>query len=352
MSKLVWFILMLLGSLTPAFAQAPRNYDQAAVAKINAWTVGLAAGQLEGAPIRFATDIERVVNDGSNLQVLPIVTRGPTENIDDLLYLKGVDLAIINSDTLAQFEQQIPNIRQRIDYIISLFPSEVHVFVRPGINSLDDLAGKKVNFNTEGTAAAYSGPLIFDKLHIAVQKTFIPHQVALAEMRAGKGDMAAVVFVTSKSVAAFTREWPAGFKFLPVPFREDMQYYLPATLTSNDYPSLIPKGQEVQTIAVPTILASFNWSRESDRYRRVARLVDHLFSRLSTLQGPGYHPKWKNVVLNATVPGLNRFPAAQEWLDNAGRVASAQSQSITLPPQDAKLFHEFLEWRRDRLTIR
>jgi hypothetical protein len=33
--------------------------------------------------------------------------------------------------------------------------------VRPEIESLQDLAGKKVNFNTQGTAAAYSGPLIF-----------------------------------------------------------------------------------------------------------------------------------------------------------------------------------------------
>ena len=46
-----------------------------------------------------------------------------------------------------------------------------------------------------------------------------------------------------------------GFKFLPVPF-QDFEFYLPATLTSNDYPSLIPQGQEIQTIAVPTILAA------------------------------------------------------------------------------------------------
>jgi hypothetical protein len=35
----------------------------------------------------------RVVSDGSDMHVPPIVTRGPTENVNDLLYLKGVDLA-------------------------------------------------------------------------------------------------------------------------------------------------------------------------------------------------------------------------------------------------------------------
>src|ERR1700741_2021057 len=50
--------------------------------KLNAGTVGLAGGLLEGAPIRFATEIARVADDGENLHVLPIVTRGPTENVE------------------------------------------------------------------------------------------------------------------------------------------------------------------------------------------------------------------------------------------------------------------------------
>src|SRR6202171_2280259 len=67
--------------------------------RLNAGTIGLAAGLLEGAPIRFATEIACVVNDGDAGHVLPIVTRGPTENGNDLLYLKGVDAAIINSES-------------------------------------------------------------------------------------------------------------------------------------------------------------------------------------------------------------------------------------------------------------
>src|ERR1700750_197075 len=54
--------------------------------RLNAGTIGLAGGLLEGAPIRFATEIARVVNEGGDMQVLPIVTRGPTENVNDLLY--------------------------------------------------------------------------------------------------------------------------------------------------------------------------------------------------------------------------------------------------------------------------
>jgi hypothetical protein len=45
--------------------------------RLNAGTVGLAGGLLEGAPIHFATDIARDVNDSGVIHILPIVTRGP-----------------------------------------------------------------------------------------------------------------------------------------------------------------------------------------------------------------------------------------------------------------------------------
>ncbi|MGA2289090.1 TAXI family TRAP transporter solute-binding subunit [Bradyrhizobium sp.] len=285
--------------------------------RINAWTVGLAGGLLEGAPIRFATEIARVVNDGGVVHVLPIVTRGPTENVNDLLYLKGVDAAIINSDALEEYKSQVPQIQQRITYVLNLFPSELHIFVRPEIRSLADLAGKKVNFNTQGTAAAYSGPLIFSRLGLDVEKTFVPHPVALEQMK--RGEIAGVVFVTSKPVDAFAKgKWEEGYKFLPVEYGPKFSdYYLPSFLDSTDYPNLVAKGDRIATIAVPTILASFNWRPDSPRYHRVARFVDELFSRVDKLQSPGFDAKWKDVNLTTRSPGLERFRAAQEWLDRA-----------------------------------
>jgi TRAP-type uncharacterized transport system substrate-binding protein len=283
--------------------------------RINAGTVGFAAGLLEGAPLRFATEISRVVNEGGKVHVLPIVTRGPTENVNDLLYLKGVDIAIINSDSLDEYRAQVPEIGKRIVHVMNLFPSELHVFVRPEINSLADLAGKKVNFNTQGTAAAYSGPLIFSRLGVDVEKMFVPHPVALEQMK--RGEMAAVVFVTSKPVDAFVKgKWGEGFKFLPVPFGPKLSdYYVPAQLTPTDYPALVPAGQNVETIAVPTVLVAYNWNPGTPRYDRVTAFVNELFSRLDQLRSTGFDPKWKDASPTATVPGLQRLKAAESWQD-------------------------------------
>ena len=293
----------------------PRSAEAEVRDRINAGSVGLAAGLLEGAPLRFATEISRVVNDGGKVNVLPIVTRGPTENVNDLLYLKGIDVAIINSDSLDEYRAQVPEIGNRIVHVMNLFPSELHVFARPEIKSLADLAGKKVNFNTQGTAAAYSGPLIFSRLGIAVEKTFVPHPVALEQMR--KGEMAAVVFVTSKPVDAFVkRKWDEGFKFLPVPFGPGLiDYYVPAALTSADYPALVPAGETIETIAVPTVLVAYNWTPGSPRHDRVTAFVNELFGKLDALRVSGFDPKWKDADPQASVPGLQRLKAAESWRD-------------------------------------
>src|SRR3954451_18560500 len=167
-TRLVTVIIVAVGFCDASLAQSSRTKnaprapnEQQIKERVNAGTVGLAGGLLEGAPIRFATEIARVVNESDKVHVLPIVTRGPTENVNDLLYLKGVDMAIIASDSLEEYKSQVPDIQRRLAYILNLFPSEVHVFVRPEIKSLRDLVGKRVNFNTQGTAAAFTGPLVF-----------------------------------------------------------------------------------------------------------------------------------------------------------------------------------------------
>jgi TRAP-type uncharacterized transport system substrate-binding protein len=315
--------------------------------RINAWTVGLAAGRTEGAPLQFAAELARVLDDGDNMRVLPIVTRGPFDNVYDLLYLRGVDAAIVYGDVLDHFKNkpEFAGAWRRINYLLSLFPSEVHVFVRPEINSLQDLAGKVVNFNTAGTAANFSGPIIFKQLGIDVKATFIPHNVAMEKMRQGP-DVAATFWVSSKPLAPFLKgKWPEGFKFLPVEYSDKLEYYTPAYLEHADYPALIPKGEQIATISVPAVLAVYDWPKNSERYHRLARLVDYLFTRFERLQKePGYHEKWKDVNLAGKVPGWKRFQPLQDKLDKARGVAALSDRdSAQMRPRAGQALPHDLE---------
>jgi hypothetical protein len=63
----------LTGALAaPAIIASGRSLAAAdAKQNVNAWTVGLAGGLLEGTFIRYAADMAKVLDDGSNLRVLP-----------------------------------------------------------------------------------------------------------------------------------------------------------------------------------------------------------------------------------------------------------------------------------------
>jgi TRAP-type uncharacterized transport system substrate-binding protein len=344
-------------------AQGPKTVqasgDQAQKDRINTWTVGLAAGRLEGAPILFASELARVLDDGDNMRVLPIVTRGPFDNVYDLLYLRGVDAAIVYGDVLDHFKTkpEFANAWRRINFLVNLFPSEAHLFVRPEIASLQDLAGKVVNFNTQGTAAAYSGPIVFKQLGIDVKATFIPHSVAMEKMKQGE-EVAATFWISSKPLAPFLKgNFPAGFKFLPIEYSDKLEYYAPAYLEHADYPALIPPGQQVTTISVPTVLAVYDWPKDTDRYKRLVRVVDYLFDRFEKLQKePGYHEKWKDVNLAASVPGWQRFKPLQEKLDklaaatHTANTAQARAPAALAAPNDPaeqeRMFQRFLEWNK------
>jgi TRAP-type uncharacterized transport system substrate-binding protein len=362
--------------------KAPRLSEQKFKESLNRWTVGLAAGRIEGAPLRLASELAQALDDGDNLRIMPIVTRGPFDNIRDLLHLRGIDLAIVYGDTLDHFKnkEKITNVENRVMFVANLFPAEVHVLARPEINTLRDLEGKIVNFNSAGTAAAFTGPIVFERLGIKVQARFMPHRDALEKMKAGD-EVAATFWVTSKPIAPLAGPaWPAGFKLLPVEYVKALEeYYLPASLENADYPKLVPQGQKIATIAVPTVLAAYNWAADTDRARRIGRMIDRLFERWPELHKAPNDPKWKDVNLAALVPGWRRYPLMQEKLDEMsarlpapvastvptaaaaeaapGRTAPINPAIIRQQAQRAapgsraeqeRLFQQFMQWSKQR----
>lgn len=377
-------------AITPAQAQAPAQANPGAgevvvaqraqgrptsaaalgesqvIERTNAWTIGLAAGLPQGTFLPMADEIARNVNDGYDMRVLPIVTPGGTENIKDLLYLRGVDAAIVNTDVLEHYKsvEKIANIERRINYITGLYVSEIHLVVRSDIKTLKDLEGKKVSFGQPGFGANISGAILFQRVGVKVEPVLVNNAAALERMKTG--EIAGIVHNGGKPnplIRNFKNE--QGFRILTVPFDRFDEYYVPAVLTSQDYPNFIKPGEKVETIAVPAVLAVYNWPRTSDRFRRVSRFIDYLFDRFERFKGPGYSPLWKDINLAAQVPGWSRYWVAEEKLKQAQAKAAAESASETkvdvqLARQQAaraapgdvaaqeRLFQQFLEWSRSQ----
>jgi TRAP-type uncharacterized transport system substrate-binding protein len=135
----------------------------------------------EGTFLRIGAEIARNLNEKDELRVLPIVTPGAVDNIRDLLFLKGVDIALTNADVLEHFKsvEKIPNIEKRVHYISEMYIGHIHLLVRSEINSIQDLEGKKVSFHSPGSGAAVSAPVIFRRLGVNVDGVFINNAIAL-----------------------------------------------------------------------------------------------------------------------------------------------------------------------------
>ena len=159
---------------------------------------------------------------------------------------------------------------------------------------------------------------IFERLGIKANFVYIEQRIAMEKLK--KGELDAVIVVGGKpyvSVTAFKND--GSFHLAAVDYSKPLQSdYLPATLTSKDYPNLIPEGETVETIAVPAVLAAYNWAPNTERRRKLALFVDAFFTKFADLQNPPFHPKWKEVSLTAPLAGWNCLPLAQQWLDQHG----------------------------------
>jgi uncharacterized protein len=233
---------------------------------------------------------------------------------------------------------------------------EMHVVAGPGIKTLEDLAGKKVNFSNAGSSTQITARDVFGLLSIPVVEVTMSQADAIAKIRSG--ELAATVVFSGKPAGVFSRISDTdNLHLLEVPYTRTLENtYLPAQLERALYPNLIAEGKTVQTIAVDAVLITNNWSSTNERYRRVAKFVDSFFSRFAELRKPPRHPKWLEVNLGTELPGWQRFAAAQDWLDRAAQTQDASrrasfeqflstSQSQALPEAEKRrLFQEFLEW--------
>jgi TRAP-type uncharacterized transport system substrate-binding protein len=151
LAHITGFGLFVGAMSTPARAQTiPRSLeeggsDTAQRDRRNAWTVGIAGGQLSGTYMTFANELAEVLDDGDNLRIIPIVTYGAASNLDDLLYLRQVDLAITQADVFDYFRNQrkISNLESRVNYIVRLLVSEVHILAGTDVKTIDDLRGRR-----------------------------------------------------------------------------------------------------------------------------------------------------------------------------------------------------------------
>lgn len=333
--------------------------------RINEGTVTVITAPAGGTTSIFGSDMARVLDDDATIRVLPVLGRGPVRNVVDILYLKTIDMGAVTADVpeFYRLQYRIPDITSRLRYITKLYHNELHIVAPAAIKSISDLEGKRIVAQTD--VGYYSARVIFSRLNIKATFDYKTDD-ARAVQKIADGEADAYIGSTGK-VFFLLRNLKNENHLLhlvPVPYDARLaDMYLPTTLSSEDYPNLLSPGETIDTLATSVLLATFNWPENTERYNRVARFVDVFFSKIGEFMKPPRHPKWREASIAASIPGWQRFKAAEDWLSQHNMLPLSQAAeaekmrferfmaerraagSNDTPTRDA-LFRQFLEWER------
>jgi hypothetical protein len=313
----------------------------------------------------MAQEMAAVLGDSAGFRLSPIAAGGAVENLRDLISPRGVDMAIVPANVLAQgkaLEARLgAGLVPRVAHVTHLYAEEVHLLVGSRITAIEELRGARLAVPSHDGNAEFTALDLFGRLGVEVEIVRLQPPEAIEQLRSG--ELPAVLLIGGKPIQLVSALPKDGrLRLLNLPFSAALdEAYLPAVFRGEDYPSLIPAGLAAETVAVSAVLMA-NTSRSSgESARKFGRFVPLFFGGMADQTMVGSHPKWKELNLATTLPGWNRLPQAEEWLRNAREQQEAflqrgfdeflrtlrqrGSKDIT-PEERKKLFEQFVDWIR------
>jgi TRAP-type uncharacterized transport system substrate-binding protein len=314
--------------------------------------------------VGMAADIAGMLAENGEIRLVPVMGSGGADNLKDLLYLRGADMAIVPSNVLLSDkagEALGGSLQAKLAYVARLYGEEVHVLAGRGVSSVEDLSGKKVAVPLADGNALFAAIDVFQRLGIKADIVQTDPVSAMDQIRSG--EVAAVLLVGGKPLPLVSG-LPKDGSLRLLGLRSSLtleEGYAPAVFRADDYPTLIPPDAIIETVSVSAILLTRNMRGNDESYRRVEKFVPLFFRGLTEQAGPPRHPKWSDVNLGAVLTGWTRFGPAQQWLDSAKteqaawlqksfedflRVSNVSGATPLSPAQRQKLFDEFVSWTR------
>ena len=309
--------------------------------EINAGLVGIVSDGTD-----YTVDLAlSLAGEQNRVRVLPVAGAGASQNAKDVMFARGIDFAILQTDVLDEIKHNppFPGVEKYLQYVTQLYDQQLHVLVGPDVQSIEELRGKKVNFGPRDGGTSTTAAAVFNTLGIEPDVTTLPYPLALDKLR--RGEISALVYVATKPSRLFQDIRPEEhLHFLPI--TGDLPpIYTADTITSDDYPELVSRNTPVRTIGVGTVLVAYNWPTKSERHQRVSRFVQAFFANLKEIKGR--RPKWRDFDVSASVAGWTRFPAAEQWLKKAGLTPEPDKGPAYLDPKKRQaLFRDFAEYQK------
>lgn len=294
------------------------------------------------------------------LRLVPSASESPLQSLYDLLFLKGVDAAIIRSDVVEFVARHggYTSVRNVVNTMARLRRDKLVLVSSNEITSLDGLQGKVISLGERSSSAHLTGAVLLAAAGIEAQHRYLPSEEALEQLDSGEidamlhlipypgGDTASgsssqtgfanqqeaslvLSGADAHSTAALANAEPLETaRVLPIEISPELaRVYTPSTLSSDDLPGLIDRGTLVNTLSVDTILAAYRWRPETARHADMTSFTEAFIKGLEHLQAEKSSPFWTGVALNAEVRGVVQLPMVDTAIATLASEAAAASEA-------------------------
>ncbi len=331
---LCWLLL-----LPPALAQqAPRPAPVAGTVPTATASANTAAAignsitvvtdALEGGtPASFAiTELARALAGDGGTRALAIAGRTSTENIHDLLYLRGIDLAVVNSDVFALLDlaQQLPDARRRVRSVAPMFDQKIFLLAKQPYRRLEDLRGKAVAALGPDARGYSTARAIFGLEKIEVQLQRLAGTEPLDATTLAPYD---ALLLVGEEITRF-KPLGTGLSLIPITLTPALAAAYKASSISADEMRDLTADQAVPTIAVTTLLATFNWTSAHARYPIIRNFLTNYYKVLPKLHSEE-GSRWRQTNISAPVPGFTPHALAKLSLYLSDDKIEALSKAVS-----------------------
>jgi TRAP transporter TAXI family solute receptor len=310
--------ICLFASILIAFNVPKRLNAAEELDGLNQYRINMLTGSSQSIHARIGADIARVINGQNGLRIVPYLSAGSVQNLDDLMAHDSIELALINSDVLVSRRVQAPDdFRLRdVNYFARLFTNEMHLIARnqSGITNISDLNNLRVAAGETGSGTFLTASLLLRSMGIQSRVIAVPEEEALRSLANGTVDAVFVLAGTPARSLHMIKE-DAGLHLVNIPLSRDLEsVYGSEVFTSKDYPNLVQKNP-VTTITVDVILAGYgDLIANSAKHLKLASFVEALEGGIDQLRTEPNHPKWSEFIFSDIVQGWKRNKAANDYL--------------------------------------
>jgi ABC-type amino acid transport substrate-binding protein len=326
--RVIAFATSLLVLALPADAEQQQKAPATARGAVTVLTDGIAE------PNSGATRaINELAKEIGNIRVLPIAGHGAVANVRDLLQLKGVDFAVLNSDIFQFLQQtrQYPNAQKQIRYVTHIYSQKIYLLARKEFKTIDDLRGRKLAVPSRGAGSHTTAMTLFNLLGINV---VLHAGVDLDNFNVESFD-GILLLGDELARARLSAQARRDLQVMPIGFAPPLRAtYRPAVIEPNELAG-VAVAESTETVSVSTLLAVYNWTSAQPRYADVSAFSTRLFAALARLR-QNASSVWRQADVNAQIAGWSRYSAAQPARglskEQLARLALAERPQAMLPP--------------------